>query len=73
MPTNVAQVLDAVMRYSDRTAGEENEHLGQQLEVLNWAAAIDDTGLPCPHLFVVLMSVPDIHSLSSCLNNPSAC
>ena len=44
----VAQVLDAVMRYSDRTAGEEIEHLGQHVEVLSWAAAIDDTGHPCP-------------------------
>ena len=38
------QVLDAVMRYSDRTAGEEGEQAGQQVEVLHWAAAIDDTG-----------------------------
>lgn len=44
---SVVQVLDAVMRYSDRTAGEADEHAGQQLEVLHWAAAIDDTGHPC--------------------------
>ena len=40
------QVLDAVMRYSDRTAGGEGEQVGQQVEVLHWAAAIDDTGQP---------------------------
>ena len=45
---NDVQVLDAVMRFSDRTAGEESEHVGQQLEVLSWAAAIDDTGHPPP-------------------------
>ena len=39
------QVLDAVMRYSDRNAGEE--YVGQQVEVLHWAAAIDDTGVLC--------------------------
>lgn len=38
------------MRYSDRTAGEESELVGQQLEVLSWAAAIDDTGHPSPNL-----------------------
>lgn len=38
------QVLDAVMRYSDRNVGEEAEVAGQQMEVLHWAAAIDDTG-----------------------------
>ncbi|KAL3146697.1 hypothetical protein ABBQ32_000921 [Trebouxia sp. C0010 RCD-2024] len=36
------QVLDAVMRYSDRNAVEE--YVGQQVEVLHWAAAIDDPG-----------------------------
>ena len=39
------QVLDAVMRYSDRNAGEE--YVGQQVEVLHWAAAIDDPGVLC--------------------------
>ena len=38
------QVLDAVMRYSDRGAGEDAEQRGLQVEVLHWAAAIDDTG-----------------------------
>jgi len=40
----IVQVLDAVMRYSDRNVGEEAEQAGQQVEVLHWAAAIDDTG-----------------------------
>ena len=44
------QVLDAVMRYSDRAAGEDSEAAGQQVEVLHWAAAIDDTGQPQPAL-----------------------
>ena len=55
------------MRYSDRTAGEEVEHLGQQLEVLSWAAAIDDTGHACPGhtcLVVVFVSVPDMCKVS---------
>lgn len=34
------------MRYSDRNAGEEHEHAAQHQEVLHWAAAIDDTGVP---------------------------
>ncbi len=40
------QVLDAVMRYSDRGPGEDPdaEQRGLQVEVLHWAAAIDDTG-----------------------------
>ncbi|KAL0053523.1 hypothetical protein WJX82_006983 [Trebouxia sp. C0006] len=38
------QVLDAVMQYSDRGAGEDAEQRGMQVEVLHWAAAIDDTG-----------------------------
>ncbi|DBA89055.1 TPA: hypothetical protein ACH3X2_000264 [Trebouxia sp. C0005] len=38
------QVLDAVMRYSDREAGQDAEQRGLQVEVLHWAAAIDDTG-----------------------------
>ena len=56
-PRNTAQVLDAVMRYSDRTAGEENEHVGQHVEVLSWAAAIDDTGHPhIPNLYLATLA-----------------
>ena len=42
------QVLDAVMRYSDRGAGEDAEQRGMQVDVLHWAAAIDDTGQCIP-------------------------
>lgn len=35
------------MRYSDRNAVEE--YVGQQVEVLHWAAAIDDPGVPMCH------------------------
>ena len=42
------QVLDAVMQYSDRGAGEDAEQRGMQVEVLHWAAAIDDTGQCIP-------------------------
>ncbi len=42
------QVLDAVMRYSDRGAGDA-EQRGLQVEVLHWAAAIDDTGQRTPY------------------------
>ena len=38
------QVLDAVMRYSDSNSGEDGEQGGEGVEVLHWAAAIDDTG-----------------------------
>lgn len=38
------QVLDAVMKYSDRNDGEGADPTGQPVEVLHWAAAIDDTG-----------------------------
>lgn len=45
------------MRYSDRTAGEENEHVGQHVEVLSWAAAIDDTGHPhIPNLYLATLA-----------------
>ena len=40
----IMQVLDAVMRYSDKGVAEDAEQKGMQVEVLHWAAAIDDTG-----------------------------
>ena len=40
----VPQVLDAVMKYSDRDDREGADPNGQPVEVLHWAAAIDDTG-----------------------------
>lgn len=57
------QVLDAVMRYSDRNVGEEAEAAGQQVEVLHWAAAIDDTGQP--HLLPFQLSLLCGRSLGS--------
>ena len=45
----IMQVLDAVMGYSDRGVGEEAEQRGVQVEVLHWAAAIDDTGQCTPY------------------------
>ena len=64
--TDALQVLDAVMQYSDRNAGEESEQLGQQVEVLHWAAAIDDTGRSC---FVGTRTAPalQIHWIVSSL------
>lgn len=44
-----AQVLEAVMRYSDSTEEESADPAMHAVEVLNWPHAIEESGtLPCP-------------------------
>ncbi len=52
----VMQVLNAVMQYSDSGAGEDAEQRGMQVEVLHWAAAIDDTGQFTPYVVRCIIS-----------------